>query len=170
MSASWVALGIELEHSRPGHPQDNGAHERLHKDIEAEVAALTQPNKRAQQAALDLWREEYNNQRPHESLQDRFPSEVYHRSARRLPLTPVLIEYGTGFFVRKVSHTGTIRWTGQIIRLTSALAGFEVGLRLASADRLEVWFNYLQIGAINLQTYRFGSAPSRSAKAVWLAS
>ena len=170
LSASWVALGIELEHSRPGHPQDNAAHERMHKDIEVEVAARTQPNKRAQQAALDLWREEYNNQRPHESLQDRFPAEVYRRSARRLPLTPVLIEYGTGFFVRKVSTTGGIKWTGQQIQLTSALAGFEVGLRLASADRLEVWFNYLQIGAINLQTYRFGSAPSRSAKAVCLAA
>lgn len=170
LSASWVALGIELEHSRPGHPQDNAAHERMHKDLEAEVAARTQPNKRAQQAALDLWREEYNNQRPHESLQDRFPAEVYRRSSRPLPLTPALTDYGTGFFIRKVSANGIIKWTGQLIYVTSALAGWEVGLRLVSADRLEVWFNYLHIGAIDLQTYRFGSAPSRSAKAVCLAA
>ncbi len=170
LSASWVALGIELEHSRPGHPQDNGAHERMHKDIEVEVAARTQPNKRAQQAALDLWREEYNNQRPHESLQDRFPAEVYRRSPRPLPAAPLRLDYGTGFFTRKILANGMIKWTGQSIRVTTALAGLDVGLRLVSADRLEVWLNYLHIGAIDLQTYRFGSAPSRSAKAVCLAA
>ena len=170
LSASWVALGIQLEHSRPGHPQDNGAHERMHKDIEAEVAARMQPNKRAQQAALDLWREEYNNQRPHESLQDRFPAEVYRRSTRPLPLEPLLIDYGPGFFLRKVNPNGTIKWAGQPILVTRTLAGWEIGLRLVSVDRLEVWFNYLHVGAIDLQTYRFGSAPSRSAKAVCLAA
>lgn len=170
LSAWWVGLGIELEHSRPGHPQDNAAHERMHKDIAAEVAARLQPNKRAQQAALDLWREEYNHQRPHQALQDRFPAEVYRRSTRSLPPTPVLIDYGTGFFVRKVATNGTIKWSGQMILITTALAGSEVGLRLVSADRLEVSFNYLHLGAIDLQTYRFGSAPSRSAKAVCLAA
>ena len=170
LSASWVALGIELEHSRPGHPQDNGAHERMHKDIAAEVAAKMQPNKRAQQAALDMWREEYNHQRPHQSLQDRFPAELYRRSPRPLPVAPVRIDYGPGFFVRKVTPNGTIKWTGHVIQITTTLAGWEVGLRQVSADRLEVWFNHLYIGAIDLQIYRFGSAPSRSAKAVDLAA
>jgi putative transposase len=170
LSAWWVALGIQLEHSRPGHPQDNGAHERMHKDIEAEVAATAQPNRRAQQAALDLWREEYNHQRPHESLHDRFPAEVYRRSARLLPSEPGLIDYGAGFFLRKVNPNGSIKWTGQAILVTTTLAGWEVGLRLASADRLEVWFNHLHLGAIDLQTYRFSSAPSRSAKAACLAA
>lgn len=170
LSASWVALGIELEHSRPGHPQDNGAHERLHKDIAAEVAARVQPDKRAQQAALDLWREEYNNQRPHESLQDRCPAEVYRRSTRALPPAPVRLDYGPGYFLRKVTANGSIKWAGQLVQITTTLAGWEVGLRLSSADRLEAWFNYLHLGAIDLQTYRFGSAPSRSAKAVGLAA
>ena len=169
LSASWVALGIELEHSRPGHPQDNGAHERMHKDLQSEVAARMQPDRRAQQAALDLWREEYNHQRPHESLQNRFPAEVYRRSERPLPAEPAPIDYGAGFFIRKVSPNGTIRWHGQLVGLTTTLAGHEVGLRLVSSDRLEVWFNHLHLGAIDLQTCRFGSAPSRSAKAASLA-
>ncbi len=170
LSVSWVALDITLEHSRPAHPQDNGAHERLHKDLAAEVAATLQPDKRAQQAALDMWREEYNHQRPHEALQDRFPAEVYSKSPRRLPNKPVLLDYGTGFFTRKVDPSGVIKYQGQCIYVTSVLAGREVGLRLASAEQLEVWFHSLQLGAINLQTYRFGSAPSRSAKAVSLAA
>ena len=122
------------------------------------------------EAALDLWREEYNNQRPHEALQDRCPAEVYRRSTRALPLAPVRLDYGQGFFLRKVNANGSIKWAGQLIQITRSLAGWEVGLRLASADRLEVWFNYLHLGAIDLQTYRFGSAPSRSAKAVCLAA
>jgi len=142
----------------------------MHRDIQVEVAARAQPNRRAQQAALDLWREEYNHQRPHESLQDRFPAEVYRRSTRPFPLAPPLLDYGPGFFTRKVSSSGAIKWTNQVIPITTTLAGWEVGLRLVSAHTLEVWFNYLHLGAIDLQTYRFGSAPSRSAKAVCLAA
>ena len=170
LSAWWVSLGIELEHSRPGHPQDNGAHERMHKDIAAEVAAKMQPNRRAQQAALDMWREEYNHRRPHQALQERFPAEVYRSSPRSLSTSRALIEYGAGFFVRKVTTGGAIKWHGQSICISTAIAGHEVGLRLASADHLEVWFNHLHLGGIDLQTYRFGSAPSRSAKAVCLAA
>jgi putative transposase len=170
LSAWWVALGIGLEHSRPAHPQDNGAHERMHKDIAAEVASKVQSNLRTQQAALDIWREEYNEQRPHEKIQDRFPSEVYCRSPRLFPSAAVLIEYGAGFFVRKVDHNGMISWHGQQIALTTTLRGWEVGLRVAGPDLLEVWLNYLLLGTINLQTYRFGSAPSRSVKAVSLAA
>lgn len=170
LSAWWVALGITLERSRPAHPQDNGAHERLHKDLAAEVAARGQSDRRAQQAALDLWRDEYNQQRPHESLQDRFPAEVYRRSPRRFSAEPVLLDYGTGFFTRKVDANGMIKCEGQQVFITTALAGWELGLRVVGPDQLDVWFNYLFVGSINLQTYRFGSAPSRSAKAVCLAA
>ena len=170
LSATWIALGIELEHSRPGHPQDNGAHERMHKDIQAEVAAKIQVDLRAQQAALELWRHEYNEVRPHETLQGRCPAELYHKSPRRYPTGPVRLDYGPGHFPRKVSSDGSIKYEGRSIFITTALAGWEVGLRLAGENVLEVWFNYLLVGTIDLQTNRFGSAPSRSAKAVGLAA
>jgi hypothetical protein len=170
LSAWWVALGIELEHSRPAHPQDNGAHERMHKDIAAEVAATLQPNRRTQQAALDIWREEYNHQRPHQALQDCFPAERYRRSKRTFATEPLRLEYGTGFFTRKVDLNGMIKHHGLGVFITTALAGWDLGLRVAGPDVLEVWLNYLHIGSLNLQTHRFGSAPSRSAKAVSLAA
>ena len=170
LAVSWVALGIELEHSRPAHPQDNGAHERMHKDIAAEVAAHAQPNRRMQQAALDIWREDYNHQRPHQALQDRVPAELYRKSKRAYPVQPCLIEYGTGFQTRRVDRNGTLKWYGQGVSISSVLAGREVGLRLIGPERLEVWFNYLFVGSIDLQTCRFGSAPSRSAKAASLAA
>jgi transposase InsO family protein len=170
LAVSWVALGIELEHSRPAHPQDNGAHERMHKDIAAEVAARTQPNRRAQQAALDIWREEYNHQRPHQALADRFPAELYRKSKRPYPVQPRPIDYGPGFQTRKVDRNGTLKWHGRPVNFSTVFAGREIGLRLIGPERLEVWFNYLFVGSIDLQTCRFGSAPSRSAKAASLAA
>ncbi|MDB6109868.1 MAG: Integrase catalytic region [Pedosphaera sp.] len=170
LSASWVALGIELEHSRPGHPQDNGAHERMHKDIVAEVATKVQVDARAQQVALDLWRREYNEVRPHETLRGRCPAELYSKSPRCYPAKLAGLDYGPGYFPRKVSARGVVKYNGRSTFITTALAGWEVGLRIESANAVQVWFNYLLVGTIDLQTNRFGSAPSRSAKAVGLAA
>jgi putative transposase len=65
LSAWWVALGIDLERGRPAHPQDTGGHERLHRDIALELESLGQG---ATPEALELWREEFNRERPHEAL------------------------------------------------------------------------------------------------------
>src|SRR4051812_14481597 len=81
LSAWWVSLGIELDRSRPAHPQDNGAHERLHRDIERELASRVEADRDAQQAACELWRDEFNHERPHEALGGRCPAEVYHKSS-----------------------------------------------------------------------------------------
>lgn len=170
LSAGWVALGIELEHSRPGHPQDNPAHERMHKDIQAEVASKVQVDRRAQQAALDLWRCEYNEIRPHQTLGGRRPADLYTKSPRPWSAATVLLDYGPGFLTRKVSVIGNIHYQGRPIFISTALAGWEVGLRILSPTQLEVWFNYLLLGSVDLLTNRFGSAPSRSAKAVRLAA
>lgn len=83
LSAWWVALGIDLERGRPGHPQDNGGHERLHRDIGVELEPRT-----AAQEALDLWREEFNQERPHEALGMKCPAEVYQPSQRPYAGTP----------------------------------------------------------------------------------
>ncbi len=72
LSAWWVALGIDLERGRPGHPQDNGGHERMHRDIGGELEPGT-----AEQGAMDLWRQEFNQERPHEALGMKCPAEVY---------------------------------------------------------------------------------------------
>src|SRR6202047_544081 len=74
LSAWWVALGLDLERGRPGHPQDNGAHERVHRDISLELESL---GSETTQEALDLWRHEFNHERPHQALEMRCPG---HRS------------------------------------------------------------------------------------------
>jgi putative transposase len=89
LSAWWVALGIDLERGRPGHPQDNGAHERLHRDISLELEGVVGAHR---QAALDLWREQFNFERPHEALAMRTPAELYVLSERKYDGTPAALE------------------------------------------------------------------------------
>src|SRR5207248_8814848 len=71
LSVWWVVLGIDLERGRPGHPQDNAGHERMHKDISRELEAVGE----CAQDALDLWRQSFNYERPHEALGMRCPGE-----------------------------------------------------------------------------------------------
>lgn len=170
LSARWVALGIQLEHSRPAHPQDNGGHERVHRDIETEVAAHTQIDAATQQAALEVWRHDHNHIRPHERLQGRRPAQLYGRSPRCWPKGKIALDYGPGYLPRMVNQCGMISYRGRQIFISTVLSGWQVGLRLRDSDTAEVWFNYLLLGVLNFQTLRFVSAPSRSVKAHGLAA
>src|SRR5213592_1240944 len=78
LSVWWVVLGIDLERGQPGHPQDNAGHERMHKDISRELEAVGE----CDQDALDVWRDTFNYERPHEALGMRWPGEVYLPSER----------------------------------------------------------------------------------------
>jgi putative transposase len=114
-----VALGINLELGRPGHPQDNAAHERLHRDISRELECLSQE---VTQDALDLWRHEFNYQRPHESLAMRCPGELYHNSTRKYPgsIEELLYEEMT---TRRVNQKGLIRWKDQSLEMVKLFWG-----------------------------------------------
>src|SRR5262249_24929730 len=83
LSVWWLTLGIEVVRSRPGCPQDNGAHERMHGDIPVELQADAASSRAAQQAACDTWSVEVNHVRPHDALDLKTPAEVYLPSSRR---------------------------------------------------------------------------------------
>lgn len=161
LSAWWVTLGIELDRGRPAHPQDNGGHERMHKDMEAEIARHVQPNAKSQQAACEVWREEFNWERPHDALGGKRPGDIYRKSNRLFRTPAGKLEYGPGYFPRKVSPCGLVKWRGESVFVSTALTGCEVGVRIAASDTLEVWLNYLLLGTIELQTRSFRAAPSR---------
>jgi putative transposase len=159
LSAWWVALGIDLERGRPGHPQDNGAHERMHRDISREIEALGESD----QEALDLWRESFNFERPHEALKMRCPGEVYVSSPRTYEGTPEELEYAQ-MCTRRVSAHGAIKLDNQSLFLSTALAGWSVGLKPIAADLMEVWFGRLLLGQIDLSTSNFIRADIRPNK------
>lgn len=159
LSAWWLALGIDLERGRPGHPQDNGAHERLHRDISLELEPSV-----ATQDALDLWRQEFNHERPHESLGMKSPAEVYRPSSRPYAGTPEDLDY-PGMDRRRVSGQGTIRWEAITFFITSSLAGWSVGLKPLASGLLEVWFGRLLLGWIEPGTESFQRAEDRPLEA-----
>jgi transposase InsO family protein len=159
LSAWWVALGIDLERGRPGHPQDNGGHERLHRDIRTELEPGT-----AEQEALDLWRQEFNHERPHEALGMRCPGEVYQKSQRRYEGSPEDLEY-PGLHARRVGPQGRIMWGGMPLFITTSLAGWSVGLKPMESGRLEVWFGRLLLGWIDPATESFLRADIRPQEA-----
>jgi transposase InsO family protein len=160
LSAWWLALGIDLERGRPGCPQDNGAHERMHLDVRRELEGGRVGR---DQAAFDLWRVEYNTERPHEALGMRVPAEVYQHSARAYEGTPAELDYG-GMATRRVKRTnGMISYRDEDIMISSALGGWTVGLSAQADGMVEVWFSQLLLGHIDPETASFRSArPGRT--------
>jgi transposase InsO family protein len=149
LSAWWVALGIDLERGRPGHPQDNGAHERLHRDISLELESLGQSD----QHSLDLWRAEFNTERPHEALGMRTPSEVYQASSRKYAGGVEALDYPQ-MATRRVNQRGKISWHNHELFLSTSLAGWSVG-QPSSQKQIEVWFARLLLGWVDLATVQF---------------
>jgi putative transposase len=159
LSAWWVVLGIDLERGRPGHPQDNAGHERMHKDISRELEAEGE----CDQAALDVWRESFNYERPHEALGMRCPGEIYLASERKYEGTPEDLDYPK-MCSRRVSPKGLISLEGQPLFLSASLGGWSVGLKPIAEDLMEVWFGRLLLGQVDLGTRNFFRADIRPKK------
>jgi putative transposase len=159
LSAWWVVLGIDLERGRPGHPQDNAGHERMHKDISRELEA----EGACDQAALDVWRQTFNYERPHEALGMRCPGEVYLASERKYEGTPEDLDYPK-MCSRRVSPKGLISLEGQPLFLSASLGGWSVGLKPIAEDLMEVWFGRLLLGQVDLGTRNFFRADIRPEK------
>ena len=157
LSAWWLALGIELERNRPGCPQDNGGHERMHKDVKREIQALASrsgpASDAARQAAFEVWRREFNDERPHDSLGMKCPAEVYEKSARRFEGTPEEIGY-EGMESRRVQKRGWIAYESVRYQISVALGGWNVGLK-STGGTLEVYFGRLLIGWIEPESESF---------------
>ena len=157
LSAWWAALGIDLERGRPGKPQDNGAHERMHRDIRNELQQCASEDLERQQAAFDIWRKTFNEERPHEALGMRTPAELYRPSPRPFTGAPSNLAY-EGMDSRMVLATGEISLDCNRIPLTRALSGWSVGLKHREADLYDVYFANLRIGEINRATASFAGA------------
>lgn len=161
LSVWWLANGIDLERGRPGCPQDNGAHERMHRDIRAELQAGQIGR---DQAAFDLWREEFNTERPHQALEMATPAEVYRPSSRPWPGTPEQLDY-QGMETRRVSSVGGIKFGGQMILISTSLAGWDLGLGERRGDEIELWFAHLLLGHLNARTFGFRPViPNKTSK------
>jgi putative transposase len=132
----WIKLGIVPERIAAGHPEQNGRHERMHRTLKQEAAQPAAANRRQQQQALDRFRQQYNEVRPHEALEMQTPAAVYQPSARTYPSRVPEPEYPQTMLVRSVRAHGHFRWKKHDVFLSEVLWGERVGL-LAEDDR---WF------------------------------
>jgi len=139
----WMKLGIRPERIAPGHPEQNGAHERMHRTLAEETASPPAYDARAQQRAFDEFRRVYNEERPHHALQLRTPSEVYELSPRAYPARVPEPEYGSAMKVRRVHQHGQFWWNAERVFLSEVLWGERIGLLPVDDRYYRVYFaNY----------------------------
>jgi putative transposase len=124
----WLRLGIKLERIKPGHPQQNGRHERMHLTLKKEATKPAAFNFLQQQSRFDEFLEVYNHQRPHQALNMRYPAELYTPSPRayRPPDPP---QYPFHDRTVRVTQCGRICIGKRKINLSQSFAGQFVGIR-----------------------------------------
>ena len=156
LSAFWLRLGINLERIRPGHPEENGRHERMHRTFKQETTRPAAANLLQQGERCETFRDEFNTVRPHEALGMKTPAEVYVRSSRPYPDRLPELLYPTHDEVLLVGRRGMLHLPRrQTMYLSSALAGQLVGLRECDDGRWLVSFMHIDLGHIHHLTNQF---------------
>lgn len=150
--AVWlIKLGVTPERIRPGHPEENGVHERMHRTLKQATAKPPKATSAEQQDAFDAFRLEYNEQRPHEALGMRTPSELYAPSPRSFPKELPRVEYESGMLIRKITETGQFYWKDRPIFVSRALLFERVGLRETDNGIWDLYFKDMKLGQIDLK-------------------
>ena len=161
LSAWWLKLGVEPHFIRPASPQENGRHERMHRTLKAQTSRPMAANATAQQVRFDAFRRHYNEARPHEALGQRPPAEFYEPSPRPMPDRIEDPWYDADHEVRRVRSSGEIKWQGNFIFISAALAGDLIGVaELETGDHV-VRFCDLDIGLIDRRGRFTRFAPPR---------
>lgn len=150
LSVWWLRLGISIERIKPGHPQQNGRHERMHLTLKKETTRPAGANIFQQQATFDAFIEEFNNERPHAALEMKFPVEVYTPSTRVYEGLP---EPNYPFHDKTVNVTncGRLCLYRKKINLTRSLAGQAVGVKEVDDGVWLVSFMEYDLGYVDLE-------------------
>jgi transposase InsO family protein len=148
LSIWWIDQGIQVEFMHPASPQENGSHERMHRDLKAEVASTPSANLAAQQRRFERWRHEYNHHRPHESLCMQTPAQFYQPSVRRLNEHDRPVCYGRDYETKNVSSSGHVSHEGKNYQVGAAFAGKPVGLRRDDAGQTGIYYANVLLGRL----------------------
>jgi putative transposase len=149
LSVWWMRLGIVPERIAPGHPEQNGSHEQFHSVLKAETTRPPAANAAAQQRRFTRFCAEYNDERPHEALQDQPPASCYQPSARCFPSRLPPVAYPGHLDIRRVSTIGQVAWRGQVWFLSEALAGEDVAFEEVADGIWTVYFAAIALGRLD---------------------
>ena len=162
LSMWFVRLGIVPERSRPACPQDNGRHERMHRTLKQATAQPPQATARLQQKAFHEFQHQYNEQRPHEALDNRTPQACYQASARCYPRRVPQLEYGDEMETRRVSQQGSVKWKGERTFISEVFAYEPLGLKAVDERWLEVYYGPILLGWLDGYQHSFSRRKPRS--------
>ncbi len=153
LSVWWTKLGIDHERIDPGQPQQNGGQERLHLTL---LEAMRPPsaNREQQTKRFENFQREYNEERPHEALGQKPPARFYTASPRAFPDALPEPDYPNDAMKRQVRQNGEIRWRGEFIAISTALAGETVCIEENTQGEWRVRFYARPLGVIDAKTHR----------------
>lgn len=157
LSVWWLRLGIEIERIRPGHPQQNGRHERMHLTLKKEATRPAARNLLQQQARFDAFIDYYNHERPHQALAMRCPAELYVPSPRPYRGLEDL-DYPYHDHAHIVTRCGRICFGRRKINLSTVFAGQKVGVKEVSDRIWLVSFMHYDLGYFDHESCRLESA------------
>ena len=150
LSVWWLRLGISIERIRPGHPQQNGRHERMHLTLKQQATRPAGANVLQQQAKFDAFVEEFNVERPHEALDMQCPAQIYTESVRPYRGIPDP-QYPFHDKTIVVTNCGRLCLYRKKINLSSSLAGQAVGIKEVDDGIWLVSFMNYDLGYIDLE-------------------
>ncbi len=150
LSVWWLRLGIAIERIKPGHPQQNGRHERMHLTLKKEATRPPASNSVQQQARFDAFMREFNAERPHDALAMKCPAEFYTASPRRYAGLPQL-EYPFHDRDILVTACGRICMHRKKINISTVLAGQKLGIKEVDDGIWLVSFMHYDLGYIDLE-------------------
>jgi hypothetical protein len=145
----WITLGIHPERIDPGKPQQNGQHERMHRTLKQAATCPPGQNLASQQRLLDPFLQSYNQERPHEPLQQHIPASWYKPSTRHYSETPEDLTYPDYFIVRRVQGSGVIHCCNHMIYISHLLARKLVGLNAMGEGFWELYFGPVRLGCFD---------------------
>lgn len=148
LSAWWVSLAIRPLFGRPGQPQDNGGHERMHLDVRLDLEDAPAADLPAQREEFVRWRHKFNHDRPHQALDNRVPADLYRPKVKRKPPTARLYTYPAEWVTRRVVNPGRISLDGRYISVSSSLNGYCVGLEPQTPGVYRIWFFDFDLGLV----------------------
>jgi transposase InsO family protein len=168
LSVWLLKLGVEPRYIPPASPQDNGRHERMHRTLKAETSKPAAVTWQQQQVRFNQFRTHYNEERPHEALDQTPPAAHWRPSNREMPVAIETPWYDADHEVRKVRPTGEIKWRGKLVFIGEALAREPVGIAEIDDDTHVVRFCGRDLGTIkrDVRFHRFAPPRARLRKAV----
>jgi putative transposase len=145
----WMRLGIVHQRIHPGQPQENGAHERMHRTMKRRAIKPVQRTCAAQQRQFDAFQLEYNTERPHEALGQATPASRYTTSMRAYPARLPVPEYPGHFVVKHVTDAGTFRFQQHLLYLANALVDQWIGLEETDDGVWSIYFNSILLATLD---------------------